>query len=113
MAESYHSKITKAALFAFTAASLLASSVAAQGYDRSGVKLIDRVFLAATQPEAGQIEYVEIYEHLGKKDYLMEDGQWRPLITGLIYPTHMAYDFEKEMLYICDCDKIKQYNIGF
>ena len=94
-------------------AALLAQGSLSQRIDRSNVNINDRVFLTAAQPEAGQVQYIEIYEHLGKVDYLLEDGDWVPLITGLIYPTHITYDFGSGMLYVCDCDKIRQYSIDF
>ena len=38
---------------------------------------------------------------------------WRPLITGLKWPTSTAYDFENQLLYVCDCDEILQFEISF
>ena len=81
--------------------------------DLTNLSLSERIFLTATQPETGQIEYIEVHEHEGKKDYLIEFRDWRPLITGLVYPTHTAYDFGMKMLYVCDCDKIRQFEISF
>jgi len=68
------------------------------------VKLEDRIFLTSSHPEANQITYTEVFEYAGS----LQQGSngWRPLITGLKYPTYTAYDFHNKWLYVCDCDEI-------
>ena len=74
----------------------------------------ERVFLTASHPESGLINYIEVYEaDSGPTDLVQMNDNWRPLITGLAWPTHTHYDFTHKLLYVCDCDQILQYEINF
>ena len=76
-------------------------------------KMDDLVWLTASFPEAGQINYIDMHERDGKPMHLEKAGDWKPLVTGLAYPTYTAYDFENQWLYVCDCDQIVQFQIDF
>jgi len=74
----------------------------------------DRVFLTASFPNAGVINYLETWEaHEDGVTHLRKVDIWRPLISELKYPTYTAYDFDNKYLYVCDCDEIVQYAITF
>ena len=73
----------------------------------------DHVFLLASQPDSGTINYIELEEKDDDPLNVRANGNWRPLITNLTYPTYTAFDFELGYLYICDCDHIAQYKLTF
>lgn len=82
--------------------------------EKSHIKLEDRIFLTNSHPEAGLINYIEVKEDSEKYDHqLRQSGNWRPLITGLKHPTYTTYDFTNQLLYVCNCDDILQYQIKF
>lgn len=88
-------------------AALFAAATAQEDRD---FKIEERVFLTSSHPEAGIINYLEVYEHHDQPGHLQKlNSDWRPLITGLKYPTHTAYDFKNKWFYVCDCDEVLQY----
>lgn len=88
---------------------LAAAGVVAQ----ENLKIEDRIFLTSSHPEAGLINYVELYHDTEESGVgkLVRNGNWRPLITGLGHPTHTVYDFANKVFYVCNCDEILQYQV--
>ena len=96
------------------AASVCMLAGVAMAHDEQNLDMDERIFLTSTHPEAGVVNYLEVYEHHNEVTHLQAlTGDWQPLISGLKYPTHTAYDFAKKWLFVCDCDEILQYQINF
>ena len=80
---------------------------------QENINLEDRIFLTSSHPEAGLINYIELYEDQESGGALKQFRDWRPLITGLKWPTYTAYDYLNQYFYVCDCDELHQYKVDF
>jgi len=80
-------------------------------YAQEDLDIEERIFLTSSHPQAGVINYIEMYEHDNNPTHLWKVGDWKPLLTGLKYPTHTTYDFKNKLLYVCDCDSVVQYDV--
>ena len=90
-------------------AAILAATTLAQ----QNLLINERVFLTSTHSEAGIINMIEMFENKQDPADLRKFGDWTQLIGGLNYPTYTTYDFKNNMFYVCDCDRILQYEIVF
>ena len=92
----------------FGAVILAATSLAQQN-----LTINERVFLTSSHSEHGIINVIEMFENNQDAADLRKFGDWTQLIVGLNYPTYTTYDFKNNLLYVCDCDRILQYEITF
>ena len=87
--------------------------MAATSLAQQNLSINERVFLTSTHSEAGIINMIEMFENNQDAADLRKFGDWTQLIGGLNYPTYTTYDFKAKLFYVCDCDRILQYEIVF